>query len=145
MRKWFLRAAWLVASLVVAVAGLFVFAWFKAEADMARTYTVSDPPLVLRGDTAERERGAPLYTVTGRVACHGDGGRGRVFLHAGPVACVVAPNLAPALLAPRYDADASAAAIRHGVRHDVRPLRVMPSTDCMNLSDADTAALVAYL
>lgn len=145
MRKWFIRSAWLAGSFLAAVAALFVFAWFKAEADMARTYDVSDPPLVLRGDAAERERGEHLYTVTGCVECHGEAGRGKVFIDAGPVAYVVAPNLTPAVVAGRYDADRLAVAIRHGVGPDGRPLRVMPSADFMNLSDADTAALVAYL
>lgn len=145
MRKWFVRSAWLAGSFLAAVAVLFVFAWFKTEAALARVYAVDDPPLVLRGDDAERARGAHLYTVTGCVECHGEAGRGKVFIDAGPVAFVVAPNLTPAVLAGRYDADALGAAIRHGVGPDGRPLRVMPSTDFMNLSDADTAALVAYL
>lgn len=145
MRTLFRTAAWLVVALVVAAGGLFAVAWFKTEADMGRVYAVDDPPLVLRGDAAERERGGHLYTVTGCIECHGEAGRGKVFIDAGPVAFVVAPNLTPAALAGRYDADQLAAAIRHGVGPDGRPLRVMPSTDFMNLSDADTAALVAYL
>lgn len=145
MRKLFRYAAWLALALVAAAGGLFAVAWFKTESDLSRVHVVADPPLVLRGDAAERERGAHLYTVTGCVECHGDGGRGKVFINAGPVAFVVAPNLTPAALGGRYDADRLAAAIRHGVGPDGRPLRVMPSTDFMNLSDADTAALVAYL
>ncbi|WP_034224447.1 c-type cytochrome [Arenimonas donghaensis] len=145
MRKWLRAAAWLVVSLLVLVAGVFAVAWAKTEADLARTYAVDDPPLRLRGDAAERARGEHLYTVAGCVECHGQGGRGMVFIDGGPVAYVVAPNLTPAALAGRYDADAIAAAIRHGVGPDGRALRVMPSTDFMNLSDEDTAALVAYL
>lgn len=145
MRKLLRYAAWLAVALLVAVGGLFAAAWFKTEADLGRVYAVADPPLVLRGDADELARGAHLYTVTGCVECHGEGGRGKVFIDAGPVAFVVAPNLTPAALAGRYDADQLAAAIRHGVGPDGRPLRVMPATDFMNLSDADTAALVAYL
>mgnify|MGYP005749528599 CR=1 FL=1 len=145
MRKWFTRAAWLAACLVLAVAGFFAFAWFKSESDMARVYAVQDPPLRLKGDEAELARGAHLYRVGGCVECHGEGGAGKVFIDAGPVARVVAPNLTPAVLAPRYDADAIGVAIRHGLDPSGRPLRIMPSGDFMNLSDADTAALVAYL
>lgn len=145
MRKWFTRAAWLAGCLFLAVAGVFVFAWFKSEADMARVYAVQDPPLRLQGGEEELARGAHLYRVGGCVECHGDGGIGKVFIDAGPVARVVAPNLTPAVLAPRYDADAIGVAIRHGLDPSGRPLRIMPSGDFMNLSDADTAALVAYL
>ena len=42
-------------------------------------------------------------------------------------------------------ADQVAAAIRHGVRPDGRPLVFMPSEDFHEMSDADVAALVAYL
>ncbi|MFP5465502.1 MAG: c-type cytochrome [Gammaproteobacteria bacterium] len=145
MRKWFKRAGIAAGVMVAAVGVLFALAWFKAEADMARVYEVNDPPLVLAGDEAELARGAHLYQVAGCVECHGEGGRGKVFIDAGPVARVVAPNLTPAALRGRYDVDQLAAAIRHGVGPDGRPLRVMPSGDFIHLTDADTAALVAHL
>lgn len=145
MRKWFKRAGIAAGAVVGAVGVLFAVAWFKAEADMARVYEVNDPPLVLAGDEAELARGAHLYQVAGCVECHGEGGRGKVFIDAGPVARVVAPNLTPAALRGRYDVDQLAAAIRHGVGPDGRPLRVMPSGDFIHLTDADTAALVAHL
>lgn len=145
MRKWLLRAAMAAVVAVLGLAGLFAVAWYKSEAAMAATYEIADPPLVLAGDDAERARGAHLYQVMACVECHGPGATGKVFIDAGPVARVVAPNLTPAALRGRYDADALAAAIRHGVGPDGRPLRVMPSGDFMNLSDADAAALVSYL
>jgi len=133
------------AAIVLALVGLFAVAWYKSEAAMAATYDIADPPLVLAHDDAERVRGAHLYQVLGCVECHGAGATGKVFIDAGPVARVIAPNLTPAALGGRYDADALAAAIRHGVGPDGRGLRVMPSGDFMNLSDEDTAALVSYL
>ena len=145
MRSLLIRSAWLAGILLALVASVFVFAWFKAQADMARVYAVQDPPIRLQGDAAERERGAHLYRVGGCIECHGEGGVGAVFIDAGPVAKVVAPNLTPVALSARYDADAIAVAIRHGLDPDGRPLRIMPSGDFKDLSDADTAALVAYL
>ena len=145
MRSWVSRAAWVAASLFVAVGGLFAVAWFKTEADLARVYAVADPPLPVSDAPAALARGEHLYTVTGCVECHGDAGVGKVFIDAGPVAVVVAPNLTPAAVRERYDADALGVAIRHGLDPRGRPLRIMPSTDFMNLSDEDTAALVAYL
>ena len=145
MRSWVSRAAWVAASLFVAVGGLFAVAWFKTEADLARVYAVADPPLPVSDAPAALARGEHLYTVTGCVECHGDAGVGKVFIDAGPVAFVVAPNLTPAALAERYGANDLAAAIRHGVGPDGRPLRVMPVGDFKDLSDEDTAALVAYL
>ena len=131
--------------LVAGVALLYAAARWHTATALDTVYTVQDPPVAFAGDDAERARGAHLYGVLGCVECHGDDASGRVVFDAGPVATVVGPNLTPAALADRYDADALAAAIRHGVRHDGRPLRFMPAGDFKDLSDADTAALVRHL
>ena len=145
MRKLLSRLLLCAGLLLVAATLVLAAAWWHTEAALDTVYDVRDPPLRLAGDAAERERGAHLYTVLGCVACHGDAGKGKVFIDAGPVAFVVAPNLTPSSLSERYDADRLAAAIRHGVGPDGRPLRVMPVGDFKDLSDADTAAVVAYL
>jgi cytochrome c553 len=145
MGKWIRRLGAVIGVLVLALATLYGVARWKTASALAQVYTVQDPPLAFAGDDAERARGAHLYTVLGCVECHGDGGAGKVVFDAGPVATVVGPNLTPAALADRYDADALAAAIRHGLRPDGRPLRFMPVGDFKDLSDADTAALVRHL
>ncbi|KFN50050.1 c-type cytochrome [Arenimonas composti] len=145
MGKWFKRVATLAGLFLAAVAGIYGLAWLKSEAALARIYTVDDPPLVFAGDEAERVRGEHLYNVLTCVECHAEGGTGKLWFDAGPVGRAVAPNLTPAAIAGRYDADGLAAAIRHGVRPDGTPLRYMPVGDYHRLSDADTAALVRYL
>ena len=145
MGKVFRRVAIAAGVSFVALVALYAVAWQHSESALAQTFVVRDPPLAFAGDAAEAARGAHLYGVLGCVECHGEGGRGKVFIDAGPVAVVVAPNLTPAAVRERYDADALGVAIRHGLDPRGRPLRIMPSTDFMNLSDEDTAALVAYL
>ena len=129
---------------MLAAAGLFTFAWFKTEAMLAHEYEVADPPLAVRNDGAALARGEHLFTVMGCAECHGAGGVGSLMGDV-PVARIAAPNLTPPALAGRYDADGIAAAIRHGVRPDGTPRRFMPSSDFHQLSDEDTAALVAYV
>ncbi len=132
--------------LALAVGGIFTAAWFKTEQMLARHFDVADPPLVIARDAASIARGAHLYnSVLGCVECHGAGAVGKLAIDAGPVGQVIAPNLTPSALGGRIDADGIAAAVRHGVRPDGTPLRFMPSGDYAHLSDADTAALVAYL
>lgn len=145
MRKWLKRLGWLVVALVATVVGVYGLARWKLSSALAKQYDVRDAPLVFAGDDAELARGAHLYTVLGCVECHGEGARGKMVFDAGPVAKVVAPNLTPPVLAGRYDADALATAIRHGIGPDGRPLRFMPVGDFKDLSDADTAALVRHL
>lgn len=131
---------------VLVAAGLFAWAWQRSEAGLARRYAVADPPLPLPTDAAALARGRHLFQTRGCNDCHAAAGVGKLVMDAGPVLRVVAPNITPARLAARgYDADAIAAAIRHGVRPDGTPLVFMPSHDYATLGDEDTAALVAYL
>jgi mono/diheme cytochrome c family protein len=140
---------WVGAVLMLAVLGLavlFGWAWQRSEAGLARRYAVADAPLARPTDAASLAHGRHLFETRGCSGCHGDGGIGALVMDAGPVARIVAPNITPARLAARgYDADAVAAAIRHGVRPDGAPLVFMPSNDFADLGDADTAALVAYM
>lgn len=131
--------------LVVTGAGIG-FAWWSAELAMARVYTTSDPPLQLPSDPAAIAHGRHLFDTRGCGECHDALGQGRLVADVDLLARLVAPNITPpALLARGYDADRIAAAIRHAVRADGTPLMFMPSGDWSELSDADTAALVAYM
>ncbi|KFN45843.1 c-type cytochrome [Arenimonas metalli] len=145
MGKWLKRLAWLAGVVVVAIGALGAVAWWHSERALATVYAVKDPSLVFAGDEAEAARGAHLYAVLGCVDCHGADARGKFVFDAMPVARIVGSNLTPAAIAGRYDANQLAAAIRHGVGPDGRPLRFMPSGDFKDLSDADTAALVRHL
>ena len=143
--RWLTRLGLFIVALLIAVGLLYgVARWHTARA-LATVHEIDDPALVFAGDDAERARGAHLYGVLGCVECHGEDGAGRLVFDAGPVATVVGPNLTPPSIAGRYDADGLAAAIRHGVRPDGRPLRFMPAGDFKDLSDADAAALVRHL
>ena len=146
MKRLLKGLAGLLGFVVLAVAGLFTFAWFKTQAQLAQKYEIADAPLVVPTDAPALARGKHLFTVMGCGECHGPDGGGRLVVDAGPVGRMVAPNITPPALAKGgYDADRSGIAIRHGVRADGTPLRFMPSGDFQALSDADTGALVAYV
>jgi mono/diheme cytochrome c family protein len=139
--KWL---AGFVGAVVLLVLGLGLYAYVRTESDLARTYVIADPPLSVATDAAALERGAHLFQQLGCSECHGPHGEGHEVFDA-PPGRLVAPNITPTGLGSRYDADRLAAAIRHGVRADGHPLRFMPAGDFHDLSDADTAALVAYV
>ena len=134
----------LVALLVVAVVGLFAYAWIKTEHELSTKYTIADPPLTVLADDATLARGAHLFTVMGCGECHGDGGVGKLIFDA-PPGRFAAPNITPAALRDRYTDDQIGAAIRHGVKPDGTPLRFMPAGDFHGMSDTDTAALIAHI
>ncbi|MBD8527954.1 c-type cytochrome [Pseudomarimonas arenosa] len=142
-------AVWLLRGMLVLLlllGAVLLAGYLHYQGAAGRHYAINDPPLQLPTDSHAMARGAHLYITRGCADCHGADGGGAEVMDAGPVARVVAGNLTPKALAARgYDADRIAAAIRHGVGADGRPLFFMPAGDFHGMSDADTAALVAYL
>lgn len=108
---------------------------------------VSPPPLFthpIGTDSLTLERGRHIARTRGCFGCHGQQLQGRVFTEEWDwVDRAVAPNLAA--YAKRADASTLEAAIRHGIGHDGRALWSMPSYNWVHLTDADVAALIAYL
>ena len=145
MKKWLKRLGLLLGVVLLAVAGLVAVAWWKSSQGMARTYVVNDSPLTIARDPETMARGAHLFATRGCADCHGNDGAGKLVLDAGPVIKVVAPNITPGGVAKGIGGDQIAAAIRHGVKPDGHPMVFMPSGDFKNMSDVDTAALVAYV
>lgn len=131
--------------LIVVVLAVFAVAWAHSERALSRTYSVSDPPLVVSPAPETVARGRHLYVSRGCTGCHGDAGEGKVLFDAGPVARIVPSNLTRTIRDPAWTDDAIAAAIRHGVRPDGTPLVFMPANDYQDLDDDDTAAIVAWL
>lgn len=138
--KWLAAAVALLAAAVLVVVAA---AWWHSERVLNRRYAIDDPPLPAV-DAAGLEHGRHLYASRGCSDCHGERGEGRVVIDVPPMR-LVSTNLTPAGPGRHYDADAFGRAIRHGVAHDGRPLKLMPVEDYAELSDADTAALAAYL
>lgn len=98
-------------------------------------------------DTAERAaklaHGERLSWILGCKGCHGDNLQGRNVTPGDDIGDMYAPNVT--LWLPKYsDADLDRL-IRHGVPKHGRDLWFMPPETFQYLSDADFAALVAYL
>lgn len=134
--------------LVLALAGYGWASWKLARASQ-RVYVVNDPPLQMDRSADAVARGAHLFATRGCTDCHGKDAGGTLFIDAGPVGVLYAPNLS--IVGQRsgrtggYTPEQFAAAIRHGVRADGKPLLFMPSDDFRDMSDRDIAAIVAFL
>ncbi len=88
--------------------------------------------------------GERLSFVLGCKACHGDDLRGNnVTKDDPPMGEWWAPNIT--LLLAKYDDAALGRLIRHGVPHDGRTMYFMPFESLQFVSDADLAAVIAYL
>jgi len=104
----------------------------KAKVDLAASH---DPGAVMRGKR--------IATVYGCHDCHGAQLTGRLFFDEMPLGRASGPNLSKAMV-HQSDVDL-ARAIRTGVAADGRQLWIMPSDAFAQLSDGETADLIAYL
>ena len=131
--------AGLVTFVVLAIAGGF------AASEVMIRWPVRKPTstLVASVDPGAVVRGRRLAKLTGCHDCHGDNLEGRLFHDEMPIVRAWGPNLSR-VLAGRTDAEIDLA-IRHGVGVDGRRLWIMPSSAFAQLSDRETADLVAYL
>jgi mono/diheme cytochrome c family protein len=143
--KWLGIVVGALLSLVIVVAlGLFLRGRGKA---------LSAPEVTLRSvaplsDSAAVARGRHLAdAIVACETCHAPGLSGRTFPTPAILLSMAAPNLTRGQggVGAEYTVSDWDRAIRHGIGKDGRSLAIMPSEAYAHLSDADFAALVAYL
>jgi cytochrome c553 len=132
---------------VLAVAAVSGLMWYRSQSAIDHKYSVAPEP-ALDVAAASVERGKHVAeAIGGCEQCHGSGLGGALFLNQPGMLVVWAPNLTRGkggAAATWSDAEFERA-IRHGLRPDGTPLVIMPAWDTATLSDADTAALIAYI
>lgn len=147
MSRWLKRFA-LAGAAIVVLAAAVVFAGLQlADRRMARHVALQVQPVAVPADDASLERGKYLYASRGCVDCHGPGGAGRVLVDNGSDLRIKGPNITTGSgsVVASYQPVDWVRSIRHGVAPSGRPLWMMPSEDYNRLTDADVAALIAYL
>lgn len=128
---------------VAALAALYGYSEYRIE----RRYEIHPPAVAVRADAELVARGRHLATIRGCVDCHGANLGGQTFLDTPPVGRVFASNLTRGRggIGGSYTDQDFVRAIRHGVRPNGQALLIMPAQEFNVLSDADVAALIAYL
>lgn len=129
------------AALVLALAGKLL-----GERKLARTIVVPESLLAVAPDPGRIEQGRYLFNTRGCSDCHGSQGAGRPVVEGGAM-IVVSPNISPGQNSAirNYRAADWVRTVRHGVKPDGTPVLIMPSEDFNRLTDADMAALLAYV
>ena len=140
--KW---VVWIVALLVLLLAGAVLVGAQMGEQKRMRVITVQVAPVAYTSDAAALERGRYLFQSRGCTECHGANGAGREFVNDGKGTRIAGPNITPAGVVIKYTPEDWVRTIRHGVKPDGRPAIVMPSEDYNRFTDTDLAALVAYV
>ena len=148
MRKFLKIAAVAVVVLVaVAVAAVSTLLWMGGR-KMDRTVDVRVVPVPFSKDPQAVKLGKYLFDSRGCAECHAPDGHGRVVVDDESAGLYVrSPNLTtgPNSAVAGYTEADWVRSIRHGVSPTGRALLVMPCEDYNRLTDADFAALVAYV
>jgi len=134
-----------VGTLLVAIAGLYLYADLHFKAALAKTYPVPDFSISHEVSTADLALGERIVrSRTGCAECHGADLAGHTIIDVPPFAKISCPNLTPYALAGKSDKEL-ALALRHGMRKDGTSIIFMPSYEFKNFSKGDVAAIIAYL
>jgi len=147
MKTWIKRTLLGVAALVVvAVVAVFALATL-GDRKLERQVEVAVVAVPLAGDAASVERGGYLFRSRGCGDCHGRDGSGGVVVDDGKSMLIRAPNLTagPGGVTAGYRPVDWVRYIRHGVKPNGRPALIMPSEEYARFTDADLAAVVAYI
>jgi mono/diheme cytochrome c family protein len=147
MSRWLTRLGIALGALVVLLIVAVLATYAASELRVRKRYAITPSALVVPTDSASIARGRHLAQAIGMcVECHGEKLEGRAVID-GPLGRVVARNLTGGtggvgtLLT---DAD-YVRAIRHGVGREGRALIIMPAQDYIHFTDADLAAVIAYV
>jgi mono/diheme cytochrome c family protein len=134
-----------VALLAVMAVAAAVLGYQLAERKMARRVVVAPAEVAYATGADALARGKYLFESRGCVDCHGANGGGRTFVKNDDGLNIAGPDITAAGPTARYRPLDWVRAIRHGVKPDGRPLMIMPSEDYNRFTDADLAAVVAYV
>jgi mono/diheme cytochrome c family protein len=143
MSVWLRRGLIVIASLAALAAAAVALGLALGERRMNRQIAVDVQAVPIPADAQAIERGRYLYASRGCAECHGADGAGRRFVDAGSVR-LAGPAIARGSVTQGYQVVDWVRTIRHGVKPDGRPVRVMPSEDYNRFTDADVGAIVAY-
>jgi mono/diheme cytochrome c family protein len=142
------KAKLVLAILLVGPLALALLIYVVSEVQLNRVYTISEADLLIPDDEASLARGQHLVeTVGGCVDCHGYALSGRLDFDNPYMGALAAPNLTSGRggIGSSYTPADWERSIRHGVGRDGRALVGVSAVTLHNLSDTDTAAMIAYL
>ena len=147
MKRFIRIAGIVVAALAALLACVFYATAWLGDRKLARTVDIRVVPVPYVKDAAALKNGKYLFESRGCSECHGDDGRGIVYIDKPGGLYVKTPNITRGQggAVSDYNEGDWVRAIRHGVNPRGHALLIMPGEDYNRLSDADFAALVAYV
>ncbi len=113
---------------------------------MNKTYDVQAEPISIRFDSAAVASGERLVGIRACRECHGADLGGSVLVDDFPIGTFTVKNLTRGKggLPEDFGVDDWVLAMKHGLRGDGTPLRLMPSHELSEMSEEDMADIIAY-
>src|SRR5688572_27359596 len=136
------------AALLLSSAGIALFVYYTSERALRATYNTPATELNIPQEPDVIARGEHLVRSVGTCTlCHGEDLGGGVYADEGAIGRIVGPNLTRGHggVGAELTTNDWVRAIRYGVRRDGTSLLVMPSGVYTFFSDADLAAIIAYV
>src|SRR6187200_2185515 len=132
--KWI---GYVLLTIVLLVAAFYLKARISTERRLSKKYDITLQPFNLKTDSSIVEEGHRIMLTKGCAACHGDNLQGRVWLDDALLGKVGLPK--------DYGTNDWLRSLKHGLKRDSTPLRIMPSHEISHLGEEDMNALIAYL
>lgn len=133
-------------AIIVLLLCLYVKAYFSVEKRLAKTYAVTLQDFTLQTDSAIVAEGKRIAQLKDCSGCHGGDLGGKTWLDDPLLGTIVAPNLTQGEggLPKNYTANDWLRALKHGLKRDLTPLKIMPAHELAQLTLDDINALIAY-
>ncbi|MES2015757.1 MAG: c-type cytochrome [Pseudomonadota bacterium] len=146
MSTWMKRTSVALGALAALAVAAVLIGKQMGERKLLRTINVRVDALAAQPGPTSLEQGRYLFATRGCADCHGANGAGKEVMRSGAM-LVVSPGIAPGAnsAVAAYRTEDWVRTLRHGVKPDGRPVMIMPSEDYNRLTDADLAAIIAYV
>lgn len=128
----------------IALGGSLLVAFAVSERRARTHFDVPSHSLVVPTDEGAIARGARLSQVRFCADCHASGLVGRIMAEDPALGRIAPPNLTNGRAPRPLTTEEWERAVRHGVRADGTPLKIMPAHEFTGISDDDLSAIVAY-
>jgi mono/diheme cytochrome c family protein len=135
-----------LAVIVVFVLGFYFKAYWSTEKRLNKKYAFNLSPIEIKSDSAILQEGFRLTITKGCTDCHTKDLGGKIWLDKPMLAQIIAPNLTKGVggLPQDYSPTDWLRSLKHGLKRDSTPLKIMPSHEFTQLAKDDMMSLIAY-
>ncbi len=136
-----------VPTILLLAAAFYIKAYVSTENRLSKKYKYSLQPFELKTDSAIVAEGHRILETKGCKSCHGEDLAGKIWLDDAMLGRIVTPNLTKGNggIPQDYGTNDWLRSLKHGLKRDSTPLRIMPSHEISHLGEEDMNALIAYL